>query len=163
MESSEEVTAFLAVTDYQGLTPLLAAAASSKDVLESELMFKGVLSDLVEDIKKKEANKFKAQAETKVDEVKELTAVISTLKENWSREKSTLLKADFFLSYTLLHATSGDPNVMVRRIMGASNSDSGAVTGLEMWRQMTHQFAGIIKTQDSFMAQADHVACRVEC
>ena len=52
MERSEEAIAFLAVTDYQEFIPLLAAAASSKDVVESGMMLKGVLSDLVEDIRK---------------------------------------------------------------------------------------------------------------
>ena len=62
-------------------------------------------------------------------------------------KKSALLKADFVLRYTLLHATSGDPNVMVRRIMRTSDSDSGAVTGLEIWRQMSIHFAGSAKTR----------------
>ena len=81
------------------------------------------LSDLVDDIKKKEADKVKAQAENNDDAVKDLTVVISKLKERPEQKKSTLLKADFFLRYTLLHATSGDPSVMVRRIMRTSNSD----------------------------------------
>ena len=55
--------------------------------------------------------------------------------------KLTFFKADVF-RYTLLHATTGDPNVMVRRIMRTSNVDSNAVTGLEIWRQMTHRIAG---------------------
>ena len=63
------------------------------------------------------------------------------------QKKSALLKADFFLRYTLLHATSGDPNVMVRRIMRTSDSDSGSVTGLEIWRQMSIHIAGSAKTR----------------
>ena len=46
---------------------------------------------------------------------------LEKLKSKLEQKKSILLKADFFLRYTLLHATSGDPNVMVRRIMRTSN------------------------------------------
>ena len=74
MEWSEEVIAFLAVTDYQEFTPLLTAAASSKEVIQSDVMFTDVLSHLVEDIKKKESDKLKAQSENKNEEVKNLTA-----------------------------------------------------------------------------------------
>ena len=49
--------------------------------------------------------------------------------------------------YTFLHANMGDPDVMVGRIMRISYSDSGAVTGLEVWRQVTHPFAWSLKTR----------------
>ena len=127
---------------------LFTAAASSKDVI----MFTGVLSDLVEH-QKREADNIQTQSENMPDEGNDLTAEMSTLKNQF--------KADF-LRYTLLHATSGDPNVMVGRIMKTSNSDSGAVTGLEIWRHMT-SFRMIRKNQDGIIAQADHVTCRVEC
>ena len=52
-----------------------------------------------------------------------------------------------FLQNTLLHVISGDPNVMVRRITRTSNSDSGAVAELEIWRHMTHHFTGSSKTR----------------
>ena len=58
------------------------------------------------------------------------------------QRKSTLLKADFLLMYTLLRATSGDPSVMVRRTMRTSNSHSGAVIGLEIWCQVSIHIAG---------------------
>ena len=67
MEWSEELIAFLAVIGYQRFIPLRAAAASSKDVIKSKVMSKGVLSDLVENITKKEADKLKVQAENKID------------------------------------------------------------------------------------------------
>ena len=159
-----EVIAFLAVTDYQEFIPLLATTASSKDVIEPEAMFKGVLSDLIANIKKKESDKLKAQSENKSEEITALTAEIAKLKETLEQKKSTLLKVDFFLCYTLLHVTSGDPNVMVRRIMRTSNSDSGAVTGLDTWHQVTHHLAGSSKTRTvSLLKQADRVTCRVEC
>ena len=79
--------------------------------------------------------------------IQDLVTEITSLKNELEQMQSTLLKADFFLRYTLLHATSGDPNVLVRRIMQTSNSGSGAVTGLESWRQMTYQFAGSSKTR----------------
>ena len=50
MEWSEEVIAFLAVRDYQELIPVVT---SSKDVIEKNVVFKGILSDLMEDIKEK--------------------------------------------------------------------------------------------------------------
>ena len=52
MEWSEEAIAFLAVTDSQELMLLLTAAASSKDVIQANVMFTGVLSDTIEEIKK---------------------------------------------------------------------------------------------------------------
>ena len=81
MEWSDEVIAFLAVTDYQEFILLLTAAASSKDVIQADVMFISVLSDLVQDIKKKEEDKLKVQTVNKDDEVKDLTAEISKLKE----------------------------------------------------------------------------------
>ena len=80
-------------------------------------------------------------------EIKDIQEEIDKLNSRLEQKKSALLKADFFLRYTLLHATSGDPNVMVRRIMRTSDSDSGAVTGLEIWRQMSIHFAGSAKTR----------------
>ena len=73
MKWSEEIIAFLAVTDDQKFIPLLTAAASSKDVIQADVMFTGVLSDTIEKIKKnnddlvrKEADRTKNQAENKV-------------------------------------------------------------------------------------------------
>ena len=162
LEWSEEVTAYLAVTDYYELIPLLsAAAAASKDVIEKDVMFKSILSKNIENLDKVTAQKLK-QEQDKVktqdannpqdvqDLTKEITAIqeeIDKLNSRLEQKKSALLKADFFLRYTLLHATSGDPNVMVRRIMRTSDSDSGAVTGLEIWRQMSIHFAGSAKTR----------------
>ena len=54
---------YLAVTDHQELIPLLSASASSKDVIESDVIFRGVLSDLNYDITKRKADKLKARAE----------------------------------------------------------------------------------------------------
>ena len=161
VEWSEEVIAFLAGTDYQEFILLLTAAASSKDVIRADIMFTGILSDTIEEIKrkdddqvKKEADRANAQAENKLQEVQELTKEIqdivtehTALKGKLEQQLSALLKADFFLRYTLLRATSGGPNVMVRRIARTSNSGSGAVTGLEIWRQMTIHFAGSAKTR----------------
>ena len=89
MEWSEKVIAFLAVTGYQEFMPLLVAATSSKDVIESEAMFKGVVSGLVENIKKKEADKLKVQAENREDEVKKLTETIPKLKKNGSNKNNS--------------------------------------------------------------------------
>ena len=40
MEWSEEVIVVLAISDYQDHMPMLSAAASSKDVVEKDVMFK---------------------------------------------------------------------------------------------------------------------------
>ena len=155
LEWSEEVIAYLAVTDYHEFIPLLSAAAASKDVIEKDVMFKGILSENIENLDKvtaqklkKEQDKVKTQDANKPQDVQDLTKEITAIQEEIDKlnskleqKKSALLKADFFLRYTLLHATSGDPNVMVRRIMRTSDSDSGAVTGLEIWRQMSIHFA----------------------
>ena len=79
---SGEVIAYLTVTDYHEFVPLLSVSASSKDVMESDTMFRGVLSDLNDDFTctNKEADKFKAENETK--EVNEFTAEIAKLQEN---------------------------------------------------------------------------------
>ena len=161
LEWSEEVIAYLAVTDYHEFIPLLSAAAASKDVIEKDVMFKGILSENMENIDKvtaqriqKEQDKKKASDENKPQDVQDITKEIKVIQEELDKlnskleqKKSALLKADFFLRYTLLHATSGDPNVMVRRIMRTSDSDSGSVTGLEIWRQMSIHFAGSAKTR----------------
>ena len=158
LEWSEEVIAYLAVTDYHEFIPLLSAAAASKDVIEKNVMFKGILSENIENIDKvtaqrvkKEQDKAKAISDNKpqdaqdiTKEIKDIQEEIDKLNSKLEQKKSALLKADFFLRYTLLHATSGDPDVMVRRIMRTSDSDSGAVTGLEIWRQMSNHFAGSV-------------------
>ena len=43
MEWSEEIITFLVVIDYQKFIPLLTAAASSKDVIQANVMFHGCL------------------------------------------------------------------------------------------------------------------------
>ena len=57
------------------------------------------------------------------------------------------MKADNFLVYVLLHSTSSDTNIMVRRIMRTSSSDSDVITGLEIWRQMAVTYAGSAQTR----------------
>ena len=111
LEWSEEVIAYLAVTDYHEFIPLLsAAAAASKDVIEKDVVFKGILSENVENIDKvtaqqlkKEQDKAKAQAENKPQDVQDLTKETKAIQEEIDKlnsrleqKKSALLKADFF-------------------------------------------------------------------
>ena len=124
LEWSEEVIAYLAVTDYHEFIPLLSAAAASKDIIEKDVMFKGILSENMENIDKvtaqklqKEQDKVKTQGANKPQDVQDITKEIKEIQEELDKlnskleqKKSALLKADFFLRYTLLHATSGDPN-----------------------------------------------------
>ena len=72
---------------------------------------------------------------------------INVLNEKKASKESTLMQADNFLRYVLLHSTSGDPNIMVRRVMRTSSSDSDVVTGLEIWRQMAVTYAGSAQTR----------------
>ena len=72
-------------------------------------------------------------------EVERIKREIKTLEEKKDSRGLTLMKADNFLRYVLFHSTSGDPNIMVRRIMRTSSSDSEVVTGLEIWRQMARR------------------------
>ena len=62
-------------------------------------------------------------------------------KKKIGAEKVNSAQGRFFLRHTLLRATSGDP----KSIMRTSNSDSGAVTGLHTWHQVTREFAGSSK------------------
>ena len=62
LEWSEEVIAYLAVTDYHEFIPLLSAAAASKDVIEKDVMFKGILSENMETIDKVTAQKVQERA-----------------------------------------------------------------------------------------------------
>ena len=80
-------------------------------------------------------------------EVKKVEGEIKALEEKKESRGLTLLKADNFLRYVLLHSTSGDPNVMVRRIMRTTSSDSEIVAGLEIWRQMAVTYAGSAQTR----------------
>ena len=170
LEWSEEVIAYLAVTDHHEFNPLLSAAAASKDVIKKNVMFRGILSENIENIDKvtaqkvqKEQDKVKAISANKPQnaqditrEIKDIQEEIDKLNSKLEQKKSALLKADFFLRCTLLHATSGDPNVMVRRIMRTSVSDSGAVTGLEFWRQMSVHFARSAKTKTVSLLKVCH-------
>ena len=58
------------------------------------------------------------------------------------------MTANNFLRYVLLHSTSADPNIMVRRVMRTSSSDSTVVIGLELWRQMAVTYAGSAQTRE---------------
>ena len=57
------------------------------------------------------------------------------------------MRVDNFPRYVLLHSTSGDPNMMVRRVMRTSCSDSDVVTGLELWKQMAVTYVRSAQTQ----------------
>ena len=93
---SKTTISLSAVIDYQFI-PLLSAAASSKDIIESDVMFKGVLSALNDDIRKKEAHKLKVRAKNRADGVIAITADIRTQKQIRTDKKTkTLLKVDYF-------------------------------------------------------------------
>ena len=169
-EWSEEVIAFLAVADYQEFIPLLSAAASSNDVIEKMSCSKRCCRTSWKTSRGKPMIKSKKQIEQisnrkQTEKSQDLTIDSNfydgnhVLKDGMKQKLSTLFKAQF-LWYTRLYTTTRDPNVMVRRIMRTSNSDSGAVTGLDIWRQRTHWFAGSSKTRTVSLLQ--HIMSSVE-
>ena len=123
------------------------------DVIEREVIFKGILSDIMEEIKtetddqvKKEAGRTNRLAENKPQEVQDfgkyfqgLVTEITSFKRQIGSEKVNLIKTEFLLWYTLFHRPSGNPNAMVRKIMRTSNSDSGAVTNWKFGDSQGHQ------------------------
>ena len=147
VEWPEEILTFLSVTDYQEFVPILQAVTGHKDVITKKVFIEGVLSEIIEEITEKntEIEEVTSGARVVDDqdfEVERLKGEIKTLEEKRDSRGLTLIKADNFLRYVLLHSTSGDPNVMVRRIMRTTSSDSEVVTGLEIWRQMAVTDAG---------------------
>ena len=151
VEWSEEILTFLSVTDYQEFVPILQAVTGHKDVITKKIFVEGVLSELIEEIKDKntELEEVTSGARIVADQDAEIESIkgeIKTLEEKRDSRVLTLLKADNFLRYVLFHSTTGDPNVMVRRIMRTTSSDSEVVTGLEIWRQMAVTYAGSAQT-----------------
>ena len=55
VEWSEEILTFLSVTDYQEFVPILQAVTGHKDVITKKVFIEGVLSEIVEEIKEKNA------------------------------------------------------------------------------------------------------------
>ena len=152
VEWSEEILTFLSVTDYQEFVPILQAVTGHKDVITEKVFIEGVLSEIVEEIKEKNTELEEVTSGVRVPddqdaEIERLKGEIKTLEEKRDSRGLTLIKADNFLRYVLLHSTSGDPNVMVRRIMRTTSSDSEVVTGLEIWRQMAVTYAGSAQTR----------------
>ena len=92
--------------DYREFIPFLLAATSSKGIIESDVMFKGVLPDTFDELKEKAPDKLKDQPENKAEEITTLMAKTPTSK-TIGTEKSTLLKADF--CHRLCFMRSGDP------------------------------------------------------
>ena len=178
LEWSEEVIAYLAVTDYQEFTPLLSATAS-KDVIEKDVMFKGILSENIETIDritanqvKKEQDREKAQTENKAQEVqdlnketKEIKEELEMLKSTLEQKKSTLLKADFFLRY-LVHPASCD--IRRPKCHGQKNhADVGFRFRRSHWTgdlaSHVNSLCGFSEDENRVTPQADHVTGGVEC
>ena len=152
VEWSEEILTFLSVTDYQEFVPVLQAVIGHKDVITKKIFIEGVLSELIEEINTKNTELEEVTSGARIvddqdAETEKLKGEIKALEEKKESRGLTLLKADNFLRYVLLHSTSGDPNVMVRRIMRTTSSDSEIVAGLEIWRQMAVTYAGSAQTR----------------
>ena len=56
VEWSEEILTFLSVTDYQEFVPVLQAVIGHKDVITKKIFIEGVLSEIIEEIKKLNAD-----------------------------------------------------------------------------------------------------------
>ena len=167
VEWSEEVLTFLSITDYQEFVPTLQAVTGHKDVITKKVFIEGVLSEPDEEIKDKnldlEAISSGARVVDDQDaEVERLKGEIKTLERMKDSRGLTLMKADNFLRHVLLHSTSGDPSIMVRRIMRTSSSDSEVVIGLEIWRQMDVTYTGSAQTRVVTLLTADHDSIRTE-
>ena len=65
---------------------------------------------------------------------------VKELNEKTTSRETTHMKIDDFSG--MFHSTPGDPNIMARRVMRTSSSDSDAITGLEIWRHMAVTYAG---------------------
>ena len=52
VEWSEEILTFLSVTDYQECVPILQAVTGHKDVITKKVFIEGILSEIIEEIKK---------------------------------------------------------------------------------------------------------------
>ena len=146
VEWSEELLSHLSVTDYREFASILQAVTGRKDVITKNVFIEGVLSEIIDQIKAKnlELEAITSGATTPHDPDAEASGIkgeIKTLNEKKASRESTLMKADNFLRYVLLHSTSGNPSIVVRRIMRTSSSDSDVVTGLEIWRQMAVTYA----------------------
>ena len=111
----------------------------------------GVSSELEDQINNKETKKegHMSGVDGAVDQdlVNAVQVEIDELNEKKASRVSKLMKADSFLRHVLLHSTSGEPNIMVRRIMRTSSSDSDVVTGLEIWRQTAVTYVGSAQTR----------------
>ena len=121
-------------------------------VITRKAFVEGVLSEIIEEIKEKNIDLEAVTSSARVVDDQDAVAdqvrtEVKALEDKKALQKSTLMKADNFLKYVLLHSTSGDPNIMVRRIMRTSSSDSDVVTGLEIWRQMAVTYAGSAQTR----------------
>ena len=163
MEWSEEVIACLEVTDNQELMPLLTAAASTKDIIQADVMFTGVLSDTIAEIKKKGRSGQKGSRfnknQTKNQNQKKILIFDcrdswhchwdhDPQRKNWSW-KINAVQGDFFSDALWFMRLQGIQSSWSEKSCERQNSDSGAVTGLENWRQMTIHFAGPAKTGTS--------------
>ena len=165
VDCSEKVLTFLSVTDYQEFVPILQAVSGHKDVITEKVFIEGVLSDVVEELKDKNLHLEAVTSGARVVDdqdatVAQLNNEIKALEEKKASRGSTLMKADNFLKYVLLHSTSGDPNIMVRRIMRTSSSDCShrsrnlASNGCHLCRFSANS--------GSHTPQADHDSHRME-
>ena len=131
MEWSEEIIAFLAISDYQEFIFLLTAAASSEDVIQADVMSTGVLS------KPSKRSKEKITIRSKIKQIEQIFKPKTRLQKiqgfnnkqfktlplssphnqkKTGAENINRAQGGFFSGTLLLHAISGDPNVKVRRI-----------------------------------------------
>ena len=113
VEWSEEILTFLSVTDYQEFVPIFQAVTGHKDVITKKVFIEGVLSEIVEEIKEKKEDVEAVSSGARVvddqeAEVERLKGEIKTLEKKKDQRGLTLIKADNFLRYVLLHSTSGD-------------------------------------------------------
>ena len=168
VEWSEEILTFLSVTDYQEFVPILQAVTGHKDVITKKVFIEGVLSEIIEEIKNVNLDLEAVSSGARVvddqdAEVERLKGEIKTLEEKKDSKGLTFIEADNFLRYVLLHSTSGDPNVMVRRIHHAN--DKFRFRSSHWSRNLASNGSHLCRfspDSSSHSPQADHDSIRME-
>ena len=95
------IIAFLEVTDDQKIISLLSTTISSKDVVESSVMFNNILSSITD-----ERERVKAIVASKAEEAQSLIEEISTFKKNNGTPEINSVQCGFVSQMRFFRATN---------------------------------------------------------
>ena len=149
MEKSEGVISSLAVTGYQKLTPLLMAAASSKDVIEKGVMFKDTLFDILNEISS--GSQLSLTKRLKISWQNSRHSKIDSIKQSQGWSNKTYFCDTLF--FTRLQA------IRMSWLERTSNSVQAQSLDWGFGVKWFINSQGRQKTRTVFIAQADHVTC----